>query len=89
MPKYIPCKYTYSSKCEKIVNSKNKTVQQNVLNTNTVTSRSKLLHDRFQTGKQHMTYVRDTHKIVTPQFGRTHNTGVVLVNKPFGSYEFK
>jgi hypothetical protein len=92
MPKYIPCKYTYASKdskCGQIQSQKNKTLHQNVLNGNTVTSKAQLLHNMFKTGKMQTNYVRDTPTIVTHQFGNTYNTGLTLTNRPFSTSEFK
>jgi hypothetical protein len=92
MPKYIPCKYTYASKhskCGKLLNSKNKTLQQNILNNNTVTSRAQLIQNMFSKGKQRTNYVNDTPNVVTSQFGNNYNTGTVLANRPFGTSELK
>ena len=92
MPKYIPCKYTYASKdskCGKLLNSKNKTLQQNILNNNTVTSRAQLIHNTFSKGKQHANYVNDTPHMVNRHYGNTYNTGLVLVNRSFGTSELK
>jgi hypothetical protein len=92
MPKYIPCKYTYASKdskCGKLLNTKSKTLQQNILNNNTATSRAQLLNNMFTKGKHSTTYVRDTPHMVNRHYGNTYNTGVVLVNRPFGTSELK
>jgi|SaaInlStandDraft_2_1057019.scaffolds.fasta_scaffold620118_1 hypothetical protein len=92
MPKYIPCKYTYASKyskCDKLLHHKNKTLEQNILNNNTVTSRAQLIHNMFSKGKQHTTYENATHNLVNRHFGNTYNTGNVLVNRPFGTSELK
>lgn len=90
MPKYIPCKYTYASndsQSRKLL--KNKTLAQNVLNKYTVTSRAQLIHNMFATGKQHINYEVDPPNNVNRHYGNTYNTGLVLVNRPFGTSELK
>jgi len=92
MPKYIPCKYTYASKdsnCRKLLLHKNKTLEQNILNNNTVTSRAQLIHDMFSNGKKNTTYENAKPNKVNRHFGNTYNTGNVLVNRPFGTSELK
>ena len=92
MSKYIPCKYTYAnkdSKCGKKMNSKSKTLQQNILNTNTVTSKAQLIQNMFAKGKISTNFIRNPPSIVPAQFGNTYTTGLVLANRPFDTFELK
>ena len=90
MPKYIPCKYTYASKDSKCGEKvKSKSLQQNILNNNSISSKAQLLQNMFTKGKISTNYVRNTPNIVSHQFGNTYNTGLVLANKPFDTFELK
>jgi len=92
MSKYIPCNYKYASKhskCGKLLYSKNKTLQQNILNNNAASSKAQLIQNAYSNGKQYTNYVTATPSPVNHHFGNNYNTGYVLVNSPNSTFELK